>query len=245
MRLTVLGADGAYPTAGGACSGFLVEHDGFRLLLDVGYATVPRLPVDPRAIDAVLITHGHPDHCADLNPLLRARVLRDDPAPPVPVHALPGALDAVLALDRPGMLAPAYELRAVEAGDRVGIGPFTVDAWELPHFVRNLGFRLTAGGATLAYTGDTGPSPAVVALARDADLFLAEATYVTEVPADSAASMSSASTAGRYAASAGVGALMLTHLQPGTDADAAREAAARSYDGPVRLAVDGEVTTIR
>ena len=147
MRLTVLGADGAYPTAGGACSGFLVEHDGFRLLLDVGYATVPRLPVDPRAIDAVLITHGHPDHCADLNPLLRARVLRDDPAPPVPVHALPGALDAVLALDRPGMLAHAYDLRAIEAGDRVDIGPFTVDARELPHFVRNLGFRLTAGGA--------------------------------------------------------------------------------------------------
>ena len=245
MRLTVLGADGAYPTAGGACSGFLVEHDGFRLLLDVGYATVPRLPVDPRAIDAVLITHGHPDHCADLNPLLRARVLRDDPAPPVPVHALPGALDAVLALDRPGMLAHAYDLRAIEAGDRVDIGPFTVDARELPHFVRNLGFRLTAGGAVLAYTGDTGPSPAVVALARDADLFLAEATYVTEVPADSAASMSSALTAGRYAASAGVGTLMLTHLQPGTSASAAREAAARSYSGDVRLAVGGSVTTIR
>jgi ribonuclease BN (tRNA processing enzyme) len=245
MRLTVLGADGAYPTAGGACSGFLVEQDGFRLLLDVGYATVPRLPVDPRAIDAVLITHGHPDHCADLNPLLRARVLRDDPAPPVPVHALPGALDAVLALDRPGMLAHAYDLRAIGPGDRVDIGPFTVDSWELPHFVRNLGFRLAAGGATLAYTGDTGPSPAVVALARDADIFLAEATYVTEVPADSAGSMSSALTAGRYAAEAGVGALMLTHLQPGTDASAAREAAARSYSGDVRLAVGGSVTTIR
>jgi ribonuclease BN (tRNA processing enzyme) len=81
MRLTVLGACGAWPDAGQACSGYLVEHDGFRLLLDLGYATVPRLlqRAGADSIDAVFITHGHPDHCADLNPLLRARALRDDP----------------------------------------------------------------------------------------------------------------------------------------------------------------------
>ena len=76
MRLTVLGGCGAWPDAGQACSGYLVEHDGFRLLLDLGYATVPRLlervPADQ--VDAVFISHRHPDHCADLNPLLRARI---------------------------------------------------------------------------------------------------------------------------------------------------------------------------
>jgi ribonuclease BN (tRNA processing enzyme) len=104
MRLTVLGGCGAWPEAGQACSGFLLEHDGFRLLADLGYATVPRLleRVTADQVDAVFISHGHPDHCADLNPLLRARALREDPAPPLPVYALPGAVDAVLALDRPG-----------------------------------------------------------------------------------------------------------------------------------------------
>src|SRR5262249_2017047 len=63
-------------------------------------------------VDAVFVSHGHPDHCADLNPLLRARALRDDPPAALPLYAPPGALDAVLALDRPGMLADAYVLTA-------------------------------------------------------------------------------------------------------------------------------------
>jgi ribonuclease BN (tRNA processing enzyme) len=75
MRLTVLGGCGAWPEAGLACSGYLIEQDGFRLVVDLGYATVPRLlgHADAASIDAVYISHGHPDHCADLNPLLRAQ----------------------------------------------------------------------------------------------------------------------------------------------------------------------------
>ena len=81
MRLTVLGGCGAWPEAGQACSGFLVEQDGFRLLVDAGYATLPRLLhlVSAAQLDAVYISHGHPDHCADLNPLLRARALGGEP----------------------------------------------------------------------------------------------------------------------------------------------------------------------
>src|SRR5215467_8575656 len=77
MRMTVLGGCGAWPAAGQACSGYLIEADGFRLLVDPGYATVPRLltHVDATEVDAVLVSHEHPDHCADLNPLLRARAL--------------------------------------------------------------------------------------------------------------------------------------------------------------------------
>ena len=241
MRLTVLGACGAWPEAGQACSGYLVEHDGFRLLVDAGYAIVPRLLTltAVREIDAVFVSHGHPDHCADLNPLLRARAMADDPAPALPVYALPGALDAVLALDPPGTLAGSYEVHELTAGSRFGIGPFEALTCLLPHWVPNVGVRLAAGGKTLAYTGDSGPDPAIADLARGADLLLAEATYADKVPPGSRAYLSSASQAGGQAMRAGAGHLALTHLWPGSDHQQSRAAAASQYDGPVSIASSG------
>ncbi|QYC41685.1 Ribonuclease Z [Nonomuraea coxensis DSM 45129] len=241
MLLTILGGCGAWPGAGQACGGYLVEHEGFRLLVDPGYATVPRLleRITADQVDAVFISHGHPDHCADLNPLLRARALRDDPPGPLPVYSLPGALDAVLALDRPGMLSDAYVLHEFIAGDRLAIGPFRARTRLLPHSVPNAGIRLTAGGRVLAYTGDTGPSPDVVDLARDADLLLAEATFADQVPQGMRRHLSSARQTGRQAKEADARHLLLTHLQPDTDATAARAAAEAEYDGEIGIATSG------
>ncbi|MEU1107261.1 MBL fold metallo-hydrolase [Streptomyces tibetensis] len=246
MQLTVLGGCGAWPTAVQACSGYLVEYAGFRLLIDPGYATLPRLlehsTVD--SIDAVLISHGHPDHCADLNPLLRARGLSDTPPPSLPVYAPHGAADAVLALDKPSMLAEAYRLREFQPGDRFGIGPFETDTWLLPHFVPNAGIRLTTPDAVLAYTGDTGPSLDILRLAEGADLLLSEATYVHEVPAVDAPYLLTARLAGQYASQAGSARLMLTHLWPGTDSKAAHETAAQIFRHPIDVATPGLVTNL-
>ena len=209
MRLTVLGGCGAWPDAGQACSGFLVEHEGFRLLVDAGYAIVPRLLSLAGAgqVDAVFISHGHPDHCADLNPLLRARAMGEERLPPLPVYALPGALDAVLALDRPVTLAGSYALRDVRPGAQFAIGPFRAVTRLLPHWLPNAGLRLAAGDEVLAYTGDSGPDPQIAGLARGAGLLVAEATYVSDVPADAQPYLSSAVTAGQQAARAGAGRL--------------------------------------
>lgn len=240
MRLTVIGGCGAYPGGGRPCSGYLVTHEDFALLIDPGYGVATALSRPGAArFDAVLISHGHPDHCADLNPLLRARVLAAAPPGPLPVHALPGALDAVLALDRPEWLQGALDLHEFQAGDELGVGPFRIRTTSLPHPRPNAGFRLEAGGATLVYTGDCGPSVDLVSLAGGADLLLAEATFAEEVPAAVVGSLSSATDAGRQAAEAKVARLVLTHLQPGTDAAAARRAARTQYDGPVSVARPG------
>lgn len=246
MKLTVLGGAGAWPPAGGACSGYLVEHAGFRLLIDPGYATLPRLLelMDAEAVDAVFVSHGHPDHVADLNPLLRARALRDDPAAPLPTYALPGALRAVLALDRPGMLDDAIDLLEFGAGDSLVVGPFSIETRLLPHFLPNAGARLTAGGHSLTYTGDAGPGDDLVELAAATDLLLAEASHVERVPDDAVRWLNSALEVGRQAHRAGVDHLLLTHLFPGTDPAAARDAARRSFGGRLDVATPGMVVEI-
>ncbi len=250
MKVTVLGGAGAYPTAHQGCSGFLLEHEGFRLVVDPGYATIQRLLtlVDAADVDAVWISHGHPDHCADLQPLLRARALPNPPAAALPVYAPLGSLAALLALDQPETVDSAYVLHAVADGDAFDVGPLQCTARELPHMVPNLGIRISADAATaptvLAYTGDSGPSPAVGELAADVDLLIANATFVDDVPAPRTAFLSSARQAGTYAQNAGAKALMLTHLWPGTDPDAAFAAAAETYDGPVEVATPGLIMVL-
>lgn len=211
------------------------------MVVDLGYATLPRLlaHTSPRDVDAVLISHGHPDHCADLNPLLRARALDSDMPAALPVFAPPRALDAVLALDRPGMLDASYLLHEFDPGARFEVGPFEVATRLLPHWVPNAGIRLTAGGRALVYTGDTGPCTDIADLARNADVLIAEATYAEDVPAHSVKYLSSALQAGQYAAHAEVGSLVLTHLWPGAEPSDFVAAARRAYDGDITVAAGG------
>lgn len=242
MRMTVLGGGGAWPTPERGCSGYLIEEAGFGLLIDPGYATMPRLLdiVPAHGVDAVVVSHGHPDHCADLNPLLRARHLSDDPPPPLPVFALGGALDAVLALDGP-MFAEGedYVIHELAGGDRLEIGPFQLVTRWLRHFLPNVGLRLDVGGTAMAYTGDGGADPDIVALAAGVGLLLAEATFPEHVPEEFEGLLGSACQAGEYASAARAGRLVLTHLWPGTDPDAAVGAASRSFDGPISVARPG------
>ena len=246
MKLTVLGGAGGWPPAGGACSGYLIEHEGFRLLVDPGYAIVPRLlELTPaETIDAVLVSHGHPDHVADVNPLLRARVMREAPAPSLPAYALPDALTRVLALDQAESVKGACDWHVFEAGEAFTIGPFGVDSRLLPHFVPNAGVRISAAGRSITYTGDAGPTDDLVELAGGTDILLAEATHVDSVPAGSAGNLNSAREVGRQANRAGAARLILTHLWPGTDHTAAREAARRDYDSEIDVAVSGLVVDL-
>lgn len=99
---------------------------------------------------------------------------------------------------------------------------------------------LTADGHVLAYTGDTGPSSDITAMARDADVLLAEATFPEHVlPEKDAPYLSTARQAGEHAAQAGARKLVLTHLWPGTDPFAARDAARRAYPADLDVVTPG------
>ena len=126
----------------------------------------------------------------------------------------------------------------------VHIGPVVVETKMLPHYVPNLGLRVSAGEAVLTYTGDSGPCSDVVDLARESNLMIAEATFVGRVPDDAVGHLSSAEQAGEQAREAHVARLLLTHLWPGTDPNAAQSAATNSFDGPVEVAMSGLVENV-
>jgi len=237
VRLTVLGSCGAYPEPGRACSGFAVEEAGYRLALDLGYGTLPRLQeLWPAGPDAVVITHEHPDHCADLHALFR--IQHYGRRGRLPLYCPPGVLDRLQGLEPEVSLLDVFDV--FELPGTWEVGPFALTGLDLPHFVPNAGIRLEAS-KVLAYTGDTGPAPALAALGRDADLFIVEAT---DRPGDTSGPLMTSAAAGSWARQAGAKRLMLTHFWPGNDRAAAVAAAGATFPGPVIAAAEGDVHTL-
>jgi ribonuclease BN (tRNA processing enzyme) len=248
MRFTTLGGRGAWPGPGQGCSGYLLQYHRTTLLIDPGYGTAGAVTdvVRVRDIDAVFVSHGHPDHCADLSALLRARVLADpdDRPPALPVFAPVGAVEAALALDEPETLDGSFERVEFAIGDSFGIGDFRASTVELPHFVPNAAARFDVQGRSLVYTGDGPGTAELVELARGSDVLVADATYVDEVPARHAGMLGTARSAGDVATDSQVARLLLTHLWPGTDPAASTQAARTAYDGVVDVASPGLVIEV-
>lgn len=239
-RVTVLGSCGAYPEPGRACSGFLVEWDGYRLVLDLGYATLPRLLAHcpDGAVDAVAITHEHPDHCVDLHGLFRMRLFGGTREPNLPLYCPPGVLDRLAGLEPDVDLRAIFDVHPLPGSYQAG--PFQLSARLLPHFVPNTGIRLQAGNVAIAYTGDTGPDPALAELGRDADLYIVEATDREGETDRHPRNLLTATEAAHWASLAGARRLLLTHFWPGNDRDASVTAARQTFTGEV-LAADEDL----
>ncbi len=241
MKLTILGGCAAWPTARQACGGYLVEHDGHTLLIDPGFGVLPRLLALGRItdVDAVLVTHGHLDHCADLLPLLRARTLGGVSLAALPVFAPHRALDGLFAAERIRFVARGADLTDLGDGTTVELGPFTIEAALLPHHVVNAGLRISTPDRVLSYTGDSGNCSERITLAKGADLLLAEATYVGDVPDEEAPYLSSAQQVAELALAADARSTVLTHQWPGQSAERALAAARRSGLRTARVAFAG------
>jgi ribonuclease BN (tRNA processing enzyme) len=251
-RLVVLGSCGAWPEPGRACAGFLLERDGFRIVLDLGYGTLPRLlsalgSVTAAGLDAVVATHDHPDHVVDLHGLLRARLYDGQGEPRVALYAPEAVLERLVELEETDRTTAeqVFDWRPLPAA-AYDVGPFRLESHALPHYVLNAGVRLSSPGLTIAYTGDSGPDPAVAEIGRDADLFIADATDrhqqagAPPSPPPPALDMT-AREAGEAASAARAHRLMLTHFWPGNDRERSRAAAAEVFSGEILLAEEGAV----
>lgn len=183
MKLTVVGCSPAWPNPGGAHSGYLVEGPG-RLLLDCGPGVLTRLRERegwPR-VDAIVITHFHLDHWGDLVPWVWGTMYGLGREAPQPELLVPpdgrGHLEALgERLGFPDMFERTFALREYAEGVPFEAAGLRVTALRLPHYTLvTYGLRVENARRTLAYSGDAAPSAQLVDLARDADLFLCEAT---------------------------------------------------------------------
>lgn len=249
-RLVVLGSCGAWPEAGRACSGFVLEHDGYRVVLDLGYGTLPRLfeltgSSVGDGIDAVIISHEHPDHMVDLHGLFRARWFGRPGAPAIPLYSPPGVPERVANLEGDDLatIGKVFAWHLLPAAP-YQLGPLRLESLALPHFVPNAGVRLSSPAWTLAYTGDTGPDPALAELGRDADLFIVEASDRDQrrtAPPNTVVAKNGmrGRDAGLAASAARARRLMLTHFWPRNDREMTRAEAAAEFDGEILLAEEG------
>ncbi len=252
MKVTVVGCSGSYPGPEASASCYLVEAEAgagderrtWRILLDLGNGSLGVLQryADALAIDAVLVSHLHADHCLDLCGYYVMRKYHPDgPQPRIPVY---GPADIA------GRMARAYELpedpgmtEEFDFREYAGpftVGPFSVAPIRVEHPVEAYGLRISADGATLGYSGDTAPCAGLDEVAAGARVLLCEASFrdaddnppgihVTGVDAGSAA------------ARGGAERLVLTHIPPWFDRDEMAAEARTAYSGPIELARPGAV----
>jgi ribonuclease BN (tRNA processing enzyme) len=236
LSVTVLGCSGTYASAGGACSGYLVRTDTTAIWLDCGPGTLANLQehIDLRDLDAVVVSHSHPDHWLEL-PVLRNALRYVFGVSGVRVLGTTetkGMLDVLC----PDGVEPTLLWETICDGAHATVGDIDLRFSRTDHPVETLGVRLAAAGRTVGYTADTGPDWSLSALDPDRtgfDLAFCEATLDPEL--ESTVQHCSARQASSMAARSGVRHLVLTHLMAGT-ADARRRDAAREFDGQISIA---------
>ncbi|MFL5682444.1 MAG: MBL fold metallo-hydrolase [Chloroflexota bacterium] len=252
MHLDVIGAGPAYSDRPGATgASYLVRSGEGNLLLDLGHGSFSRLAgmIDPATLDAVVISHLHPDHFIDLV-ALRHYLRWEKPRRRVRVIG-PEGLDARLdALhDEPGFTAASFDVEALHDGTNT-IGPWTVDAARVAHTESSFAFRVsepasvgTGPGPGLVYSGDCGRSEDLDPLIAAGDALLCEVSFGPG-PVIPGANHLDGPAVGDLAHRTRVGRVLLTHLQMGYDRAATIESVRSRFDGPVELVDPGFATII-
>jgi ribonuclease BN (tRNA processing enzyme) len=243
MRITVLGKSPAWQDAGGACSGYLIEGGGARVLLDCGPGVFAKLRAVSAYVDvdAVVISHLHADHVNDL--VTFASALRYGTRREVPPRLIvpPGGPDVLAALCAGGSMraehiAGAFALETYDPMDTVSIGGLQVRFRRVPHFIPCNAVEVVEGAARFTFSADCGPNDALVEFAAGTGLLLVEAT----LPEPDEGHLTP-SEAGEHAARAGAARCVLTHFSDQLDPGWVRSEGDRGFGAPVELAAEGAV----
>lgn len=240
LSVTVLGCSGSYPGPGSACSGYLVRGGGKKVVLDLGNGSLSNLQrhVDLADVDAVVLSHSHPDHWVDLAGL-RVALVYQYGREGVPVYGTAATRD--LAEEVSDGITPTFDWTVTGDGDEFEIGSLRFRLSRTDHYVETLAVRIDdpAADRSFAYSADTGPDWSFSRLGTGIDLALCESTFPTDAEAEGVLHLSAAQ-AGRMAAEAKVGGLVLTHLWPGSDPEQHRRIGTEAFGRAVDIAAIDE-----
>lgn len=252
MQLTVIGCAGSFPGPASPASSYLVQADDddgrtWRVLLDIGNGSLGVLQrhIDPRQLDAIFLSHLHPDHCLDICGLYVMQKYRPAAegavAPKIPVWG-PGEAPTRLAMAYAGIedghgMSTVFDFTALMDRAAVRAGPFTVTPHRVNHPVETYGLRVEAGGSVLAYTGDTDSCAALSPLMTGADLVLADSAFVEGRDSRRGVHMTGRRCAEAAETAGGVGQLVLTHMPAWNDPQVCLAEANDVLPGVVQTAV--------
>lgn len=240
LTVTVLGCSGTYAGPDNACSGYLVRADGATVLMDAGPGTLANLQrhVPVTGLDAVVLSHVHPDHWLEL-PVLRNALHYVHGSSGLPLFTTAEVLTEAEHLTSGG-LSRTFRPTVITDGSEFTVGPLRFRTARTDHPPETLGIRVEAGGRSLAYTSDTGPRWGVADLGRATDLVISEATYshrwVDDAGHDAPSVHLSGTEAGRLAREADAGRLLVTHALPTASADEIRAEAEEAFGAVVEMA---------
>ena len=248
FQLDVLGAGPAWsdrPNASGAA--YLVRSESTSVLLDLGQGSFPRLiqEIEPSRLDAVVISHLHPDHFIDLVPLRLYLALQVAPPRHVRVIAPAGLAERIDALhDRPGFTAATLDCEPPPDGP-ITIGDLTLEMRRVTHTADSHAIRLAPRhGPGLVYSGDCGRAMDLAPLIRPGDALLVEVSFGAG-PVPTGANHLDAPAIAGLVRSSGPGMVLLTHLQMGLDRARPVEILQAATDVPVRLVEPGDTVDLR
>lgn len=247
LELTILGSSSSSPRPGRACSGYLVQGAGSSVLLDLGSGALANLrrTMEADAIDAVVISHMHPDHFLDLIPLryaLRFGPRSNERKPKL--YMPPGGdgvlrrLAAVLETEPNADFLSVFDVAVYDPQAELRVGDLQLQFAPTTHFIPAYAVRAGYDGRSVTYSADTAPDARVAALARETDAFVCETTLGPDGREDAPRGHMSAAEAGALAQSAAARHLLLTHYGASWNGDDLLRAAAATFSGPVTLADD-------
>lgn len=246
LTLYVLGSTGSWPAPDAPSSGFVVSDGDTRIIMDFGFGTMPRLE-DPTNVDAVVISHRHPDHCADVLALYHLWAYGETRKGGVPLVAPRSTIESLAAFVEARSGNRFWEVfipDPVSPGEERNVGSMRLGFFGVDHSVAAVAVRIESGSRSLFYTGDTGPAGEWWKAVSRSDVVLSEASWQASGDGGDYTQHLTAIEAGQIAAEIGATRLVLTHLKPGLDPVRSVNEAQTTFPGPVSHADPGRTIEV-